>query len=84
MYTAPLLAQKPILVLSLGFFIRKYSGGPIHHTCLYVFVKTLCVWKATVLEVPVPCHPEGKVHITQTGSKGPLREESMKNISKEE
>lgn len=44
----------------------------------------ICVWKAIVLEVPVPCHPEGKVHITQTGSKGHAREESTKNISKEE
>lgn len=44
----------------------------------------VCVWKATVLEVPVLCHPEGKVHITQTGSKGPAQEKNMKTTSKEE
>lgn len=37
-----------------------------------------------MLEVPVLCHPGGKVHITQTGSKGPAQEKNMKTTSKEE
>lgn len=51
--------------------LGSIAGGPILPTCPHVFVQTLCrSGETTVLEVPVPCHPEGKVHITQTRAKG--------------
>ena len=51
--------------------LGSIAGGPILPTCPHVFVQTLCrAGETTVVEVPVPCHPEGKVHITQTRAKG--------------
>lgn len=69
----------------LGFPYKEvFQVAPSIPPAFIVFVQTLCLCpEGYSVRGPVLCHPEGKVHITQTGSKGPAQEKNVKTTSKE-
>lgn len=65
------LAQKYIL-FAPGTLIGKYYKWLVHLSHLSTMSFTPCIlfFARPYGSVSVTCHPEGKVHISQTGAKG--------------
>lgn len=88
MYTAPLLAPKSLLVLSLGFLIRKYFRWP-HPSHLPIcvcadFVSVLGRLQSKMSQFPASLRVKSVLHKQRAKGWVAGREESMNNTSQEE